>query len=141
MKTSQQGIDLIKLAEGFRAKAYQCSAGVWTVGYGTTRGVTSKTVVTEAEASSLLMQHVAGIEAQLNDLGLNLRQCQFDAIVDFVYNVGFGAFSRSGLLAMVKVNPDSSNIPTEFRKWRLAGGAPNKGLISRREMEIRLYQA
>jgi len=139
MKTSAKGIALIKQSEGFRAQAYKCPAGVWTIGYGTTAGVTPGMVVTEAEASRLLVEHVAGIESQLNGQKLKLRQPQFDALIDFIYNLGFGAFLRSGLLAMVRVNPENSNIPTEFRKWKIAGGKPSTGLINRREAEIRLY--
>lgn len=141
MKTSAKGIALIMQSEGFRAKAYKCPAGVWTIGYGTTAGVKPGMVVTEAEATAMLTKHVAGIEAQLNGLNLRLRQCQFDALVDFIYNLGFGAFSRSGLLAMIRVNPDNSNIPTEFRKWKNVSAQPNRGLIFRREAELRLYQS
>ena len=139
MKTSAKGIALIKQSEGFRAQAYKCPAGVWTIGYGTTAGVTPGMVVTEATATEMLVNHVSGIETQLNGLGLRLRENQFDALVDFIYNLGFGAFQSSGLLAMIKVNSDNSNIPTEFRKWRIAAGKPSQGLVNRREAEIRLY--
>lgn len=141
MKTSAKGIALIKQSEGFRAEAYKCPAGVWTIGYGTTVPTGREMVVTEAEAAEMLKNHVAGIEAQLNGLKLRLRQPQFDALVDFIYNLGFGAFQRSGLLAMIRVNPDSVNVPTEFRKWKIASGKPSPGLINRREAEIRLYQS
>ena len=141
MKTSAKGITLIKQSEGFRAKAYKCPAGVWTIGYGTTAGVIPGMVVTEAEANALMMKHVSGIEKQLNGLSLRLRQTQYDALIDFIYNLGFGNFLGSGLLRMIKVNPDSSNIPTEFRKWKNSGGSPSKGLIFRREAEIRLYNS
>lgn len=141
MKTSAKGIALIKQSEGFRAKAYKCPAGVLTIGYGTTAGVTPEMVVTEAEATALMTKHVSGIEKQLNGLYLRLRQSQFDALVDFIYNLGFGKFLNSSLLDMIRVNPDSSNIPTEFRKWKNVKGLPNDGLIFRREAEIRLYQS
>lgn len=141
MKTSAKGIALIKQSEGFRAQAYKCPAGVWTIGYGTTAGVTPGMVVTEATATEMLTKHVSGIETQLNGLNLRLRQSQFDALVDFIYNLGFGAFLHSTLLSMIRVNPDSINIPVEFRKWKNSGGKPLAGLITRREAEIRLYQS
>jgi lysozyme len=140
MKTSTKGIALIKQSEGFRAEAYKCPAGVWTIGYGTTAGVTPGMVVTEAQATQMLTKHVTGIETRLNGLNLRLRQNQFDALVDFIYNLGFTAFLNSTLLSMIKVNPDSSNIPVEFRRWKNSGGKPLSGLITRREAEIRLYQ-
>jgi lysozyme len=141
MKTSAKGIALTKQSEGFRPVAYCCPAGVLTIGYGSTVGVTPNMKVTEAQAAQMLITHVAGIERQLNGLNLRLRQPQYDAIVDFIYNLGFGAFSRSGLLAMIRVNPDNSNIPTEFRKWKNVSGQPSRGLIFRREAEIGLYQS
>ena len=141
MKTSAKGLALIRQSEGFRSKPYRCQAGVLTIGYGTTAGVTPGMVVTESEATELLKKHVEGIERQLNGLNLKLRQPQFDALIDFIYNLGFGNFTNSGLLRMIRVNPDSSNIPTEFRKWRNVSGLPNKGLIFRREAEVRLYQS
>ena len=39
MKTSQYGLELIKDFEGLELQAYQCAAGVWTIGYGHTKGV------------------------------------------------------------------------------------------------------
>lgn len=139
MKTSQLGIELIKQSEGFKPESYICPAGVVTIGYGTTKGVKPGMKVTEAEATALMMRDVSEIETNLNRLNLRLRQHQFDALVDFCYNLGFGRFLSSNLLKMVSVNPDSPNIPTEFRKWRIANGRPMAGLISRREAEIRLY--
>ena len=37
MKTSENGLDLIKHFEGCELKAYKCPAGVWTIGYGHTK--------------------------------------------------------------------------------------------------------
>ena len=39
MKTSEEGISLIKKLEGCEHDAYQCSADVWTIGYGHTNKV------------------------------------------------------------------------------------------------------
>lgn len=141
MKTSAKGIALIKQSESFRAQAYQCQAGVWTIGYGSTQGVCQGMVISEPDATRRLEMDVQMIEMQLTRLGLRLRQNQFDALVDFIYNLGIGAFLRSGLLQMIRVNPDNSNIATEFRKWRIAAGKPSQGLVNRREAEIRLYQS
>ena len=54
MKTSQNGIDLIKKFEGCRLKAYKCPANVWTIGYGHTKGVEPYEIITLAEAEELL---------------------------------------------------------------------------------------
>ena len=47
MKTSQRGINLIKQFEGVRLTAYKCPAGVYTIGYGHTRGVKRGMKITE----------------------------------------------------------------------------------------------
>ena len=54
MKTSQRGINLIKQFEGVRLTAYKCPAGMYTIGYGHTRGVTRGMKITEEEASAYL---------------------------------------------------------------------------------------
>ena len=41
MKISQNGIDLIKHFEGCELESYLCSAGVLTIGYGTTKNVST----------------------------------------------------------------------------------------------------
>ena len=53
-KTNSNGLNLIKSFEGFRAEAYICPAGVLTIGYGHTGGVSSGQRVTEQEAEQLL---------------------------------------------------------------------------------------
>ena len=56
MKTSQRGIDLIKQFEGLELTAYHCSAGVPTIGYGHTRGVSLGDTCTEAQAEAMLVK-------------------------------------------------------------------------------------
>lgn len=142
MEISQKGIDLIKRFEGFRSKPYKCPAGVWTVGYGTTRGVTASTPeVNEEEAEALLRKDVAGFEKQLSYiLPTTLKQNQYDAIVSFVYNLGVSAFQGSTLFRVIATFPnDNARIRAEFGRWVHAGGKKLDGLVKRREAEARLY--
>ncbi len=99
MKTSQAGIDLIKRYEGFVSKPYLCPAGVWTVGYGSTRGVTRDTPpVTKEQAEEILRRDVKSAEAAVMRLCPSLKkQNRFDAIVSFTFNLGAGALQRSTL--------------------------------------------
>ena len=53
MKTSQYGIDLIKHFEGCELKAYKCPAGVWTIGYGHTKGVQEGDEWSESHANHM----------------------------------------------------------------------------------------
>ena len=95
MKTSKAGLDLIKEFESFRAAPYLCSAGVPTIGYGTTvypngmKVKLSDQKITQQLAESFLQCHVNAIEKDvLNLVKVPLKQNQFDALVSFAYNVG-----------------------------------------------------
>ena len=139
MKASVDAYELIKQFEGLRLKAYLCPAGIWTIGYGHTSGVSPNSFITIQEADEYLHRDVAAIEMQLNKLNLILRQCQWDAIVSFVFNVGIGNFRSSTLLAKIRTNPDDNSIMDEFLRWVYANGKVKKGLQKRRLAEMKLY--
>lgn len=139
MKASVDAYELIKQFEGLRLKAYLCPAGIWTIGYGHTSGVSPNSFITIQEADEYLHRDVATIEMQLNKLNLILRQYQWDAIVSFVFNVGIGNFKSSTLLAKIRTNPDDNSIMDEFLRWVYANGKVMKGLQKRRLAEMKLY--
>ena len=139
MKASIDAYELIKQFEGLRLEAYLCPAGIWTIGYGHTSGVSPNSFITIQEADEYLHRDVAAIEMQLNKLNLSLRQCQWDAIVSFVFNVGIGNFKASTLLAKIRINPDDNSIIDEFLRWVYANGKVMKGLQKRRLAEMKLY--
>lgn len=137
---SEQGINLIKQHESFRAEAYRCPAGVWTIGYGHTGEVKPGDKITELEALQLLRQDVETAEKAVSALVKKpLNQNRFDALVSFVYNTGSGNFAGSTLLKKINHNPDDPAIATEFRKWVYGGGRQLPGLVTRRESESNLY--
>lgn len=144
MKISDEGLALIKEAEGFREKAYLCPAGVWTIGYGHTGGVKAGQTVSRTEAERLLRADVAaterGVSALAADAGVELSQRQFDALVSFAFNVGLDALQRSTLWRKVAKDPADATIATEFGKWIYAGGRKLPGLIKRRAKEAELWQ-
>ena len=139
MKASVDAYELIKQFEGLRLEAYLCPAGIWTIGYGHTSGVSPNSFITIQEADEYLHRDVAAIEMQLNKLNLSLRQCQWDAIVSFVFNVGIGNFKASTLLAKIRTNPDDNSIMDEFLRWVYANGKVMRGLQKRRLTEMKLY--
>lgn len=139
MKASVDAYELIKQFEGLRLEAYLCPAGIWTIGYGHTSGVSPNSFITIQEADEYLHRDVAAIEMQLNKLNLSLRQCQWDAIVSFVFNVGIGNFKASTLLAKIRINPDDNSIIDEFLRWVYANGKVIRGLQKRRLTEMKLY--
>ena len=139
MKASVDAYELIKQFEGLRLKAYLCPAGIWTIGYGHTSGVSPNSFITIQEADEYLHRDVATIEMKLNKLNLILRQCQWDAIISFVFNVGIGNFKSSTLLAKIRINPDDNSIIDEFLRWVYANGKVMRGLQKRRLTEMKLY--
>lgn len=141
MKASERAYALIRKFEGLQLAAYRCPAGVWTIGYGHTSGVVPGMRITASQVEELLAQDVAVAEGIVNDEGLGLRQCQFDALVSFVFNVGGANFRRSTLLSRVKADPNDNSIMDEFLRWVYGGGVVLPGLQKRRLEEMRLYFA
>lgn len=139
MKTSPKGIALIKEFEGLRLKAYKCSGGVWTIGYGHTAGVKPGMIITESQSEEYLKADLSAFERYLNGLGLALNQNQFDALVSFIYNVGTGNFSSSTLLRKIRANPQDNSIVDEFLRWVYSKGRVLPGLQRRRLAEMKLY--
>ena len=137
-KISQAGLDLIKQFEGCRLTAYQCSAGVWTIGYGHTAGVHRGMKITQAQADAYLKQDVAKCEKYVNNASYvpftsKLNQNQFDALVSFVFNLGQG-----NLMKLCK-GRTINQIPSAMQQYCKANGKTLPGLQRRRKAEAALY--
>ncbi len=145
MSASKQLIDLLKSFEGLRLTAYQCSAGVWTVGWGTTRYpngsvVKPGDVISNAFAEECLANDLKKFTAAVFAFVSNkLNQNQFDALVDFCYNLGENALKKSTLLQKVNTNSADPSIEAEFMKWVFVNGRKSAGLARRRQAEVYLY--
>lgn len=108
LTVSSAGIALIKEFEGFEAEAYLDIGGVATIGYGTTyinnKPVQMGMTCTEEQATGWLTTAAERIANSLNLLVLKpLTQSQFDALVDFCYNLGVTNFKLSTLLRYINV--------------------------------------
>lgn len=95
--------------------------------------------ITKEQAEVFLRQDIATAENIVNAECQNLRQCQFDALVSFVFNIGGGNFRKSTLLKKAKANPNDNSIMDEFLRWVYARGVVLPGLQKRRLAEMRLY--
>ena len=139
MIASNRCVELIKRFEGYRFKAYQCPAGVWTIGYGHTKGVKKGDYLTHTDAEKLLKEDITAVESEIkNIIKVPLSANQWDAIVSFVFNVGIEAFKRSTLL--VKLNEgDLKSCGKEIKKWIYCKGVVSKGLQKRRDAEAKLF--
>ena len=140
MKITKEGINLIKKFEGLRLEAYLCPAGVWTIGYGHTKGVKKGQVITQLEADNLLKEDLSSFEKGVTSLiKSNINQNQFDSLVSFAFNLGLANLKSSTLLKKVNSNSNDRTIVDEFIKWIYAGGKPLEGLKRRRQAEAYLY--
>jgi lysozyme len=145
MKTGERGLKLIKEFEGCKLKAYQCPAGVWTIGIGSTHygdgtPVTkNRTLPNEGAAIALLAATIGQYEKAVNDVGVELTQNEFDALVCLCYNIGAGNFFKSTLVKMLKAGDDKAEIAKQFLRWDKAGGKPLAGLTRRRNAEAELF--
>ena len=138
MNTGNEGIKLIKNYEGCRLTAYQCSAGVWTIGWGHTGKVAGKAVckgmkITQEKADALLVSDLVVYENHVNALKRKFNQNEFDALVSFTYNCGQGS------LQTLCKNRSSKQIAEALLKYNKAGGKELAGLTKRRKAERELF--
>ena len=140
MNISEEGLALLKKFEGCELKAYQDSVGVWTIGYGHTKEVKEGDQINKDEAEHLLAEEMPEYEGYINDMvEVPLNQCQFDALVCCVYNLGPTNLRSSTLLTVL--NQERYNdVPREIKRWNKAGGEILKGLVRRREAEALLFE-
>lgn len=139
MKTSKAGIDLIKKFEGCKLKTYKCSAGVDTIGYGSTGPhVRPGMTITQAEAEALLIKDLSRFEVGVSKLAKKTTQGQFDALVSFAFNLGLGNLESSTLLKMHNAGK-YAEAAEQFHRWTKAAGKVLLGLIKRRAAESDLY--
>ena len=140
MEISQEGIALIKRFEGCKLQAYKCSAGVPTIGYGSTRGVSMDMEITQDRAEALLLEDVADFEEEVNKcVKVPKEQNQFDALVAWVYNLGPNNLKESTMLKVLNEGKYEL-VPSEIKRWNKAGGEVLEGLERRRLAESMLFQ-
>jgi lysozyme len=146
VKVSKEAIKLIRHHEGVRNKPYQCPAKLWTVGIGHLIG-DGKTLPPEwnrtfsnEEIDGLLKSDLRRFELGVSKMLPNvpLRQCEFDSIVSFCFNLGLGCFQRSTLRQALLRN-DKEAAMESLVKYCRAGGKVLKGLQNRRLDERRLF--
>jgi lysozyme len=145
MQLSYNGVKLLQVFEGFSETAYQDSAGIWTIGYGSTHvdgvAVQEGDTITPEKAEQQMFLDTAGAQTCINqNVEVPLRQNQFDALVCFVYNIGCGAFLKSTLLKLLNLRLYDL-AAKEFPRWNRAGGREIKGLTNRRLQEMAVFQS
>lgn len=133
-------LELIRMLEGLRLEAYQCSAGVWTIGYGHTKGVRKGSKCTLAQAEKWLAEEVGELRSKVAELlPEGIDDCKIDALTSFAYNVGLEALKTSTLLQILKEDSNDLRIVKQFSRWKMAGGCVVMGLLIRRRKECVFY--
>jgi lysozyme len=138
------GLALIKQFEGLRLDAYQDVAGVWTIGYGHTRGVFPGMTMTESDADQALVDDLQGAETVVDDATGDVATAdnQFSAMVALCFNIGSANFRASTVLRQHCAGA-FADAADAFLMWNKAhvGGALQEvaGLTNRRTAERALY--
>jgi lysozyme len=140
MRTGDEGIALIRHFEGCRLDAYLCPAGVWTIGYGHTKGVKEGETIDQEAAEAFLIEDLEEFEGYVTEMvEVPLSQSQFDALVSWTFNLGPGNLERSTLLAKLNQG-EYTDVPFEIKRWTRAGGVILPGLVKRRDAEAALFE-
>ena len=144
MKISDRGLALIQRFEGCSLRAYRDRVGVWTIGWGTTNADKALTGVTIRQGLSISRKTAEEwLRRSLNEkygpkvtkyqdkYGWN--QNEFDALVSFAYNLGhIDGLTQNG-------QRSRAQIQAAWTLYDKAGGKHVKGLLERRQAELRLF--
>jgi len=145
MKTSERGLQLIKAYEGIRLKPYRDCVGLYTVGVGHLIG--NGTVLPDSwnrtftieEVNELLVADVRKFELGLaRYVNVELSQNQFDAIIDYCFNLGLGTFQRSSVRQAIN-RRDKAGVVRNLLRYNKAGGKVVSQLDNRRKAEALLF--
>ena len=137
---------LIAKFEGLRLRSYLDSAGIWTIGYGSTKdpytGVSVKQGQTISKATALdwLQKDIAQRQVAIRKLvKVPITSNQMAAITSLAYNIGLGAFQKSTLLRLLNQKAPITEIADQFLRWNKVNGKELKGLTNRRILERELF--
>ena len=138
MQTSANGLALIERSEGLRTSVYADAVGVLTVGWGHVirpgDGLGPASSITLEQAEAFLQSDVHAVEEVLNTLiPDDCTQNQYDACVDFGFNLGVGALRTM-------LGHGWQEVPTQMLRWTDAGNKKDlPGLVTRRKAEVALF--
>jgi lysozyme len=145
MKLSAEGLNLIKQFEGVRSRPYRCSANLWTVGVGHLIGdgkslpKSYNRTFTAEEINAILIRDLSRFERGIRMyIKVPLRQCEYNSLCSFAFNLGLGTLQRSTLRQKIN-RGDKEGAAKEILKYCRAGGKIVKGLQRRREAEYRMF--
>lgn len=149
MKLSEEGYRLNRSFEGYHdelpdgtCRAYRCPSGIWTIGYGTIKGVTEGLIWTREMAEEAMRAEMAEVEAAvLRLVTVEINQNQFDALCLIGYNIGTGQDGLGGSTLLKRLNAgDVAGAADAFKMWNKGRDRDDNlielpGLVARRARE------
>jgi GH24 family phage-related lysozyme (muramidase) len=140
-RINNEGFKLLTTFEGRELKAYDDGGGVWTIGYGHTKGVFEGMTITQAEAEQFLQEDLEKFASYVEDaVQVDVNDDQFSALVCFCFNVGPGSEGFGGSTLLRKLNAgDFAGAAGQFLRWNKVNGKPWLGLTRRRLAEQALF--
>jgi GH24 family phage-related lysozyme (muramidase) len=142
-------LKIIRDFEGCRLQAYRCPAGVWTIGYGTTRysgggPVRKGDTITQSQAEEYLRLDLLNLRGpallSLLPMATTWPPNRMAALVSWAYNVGLAAVEDSALRKRLNAGEDPVVVVTEeLPRWNKEEGEVNAGLVRRRNAEVALF--
>lgn len=143
MQLSEAGLALLKASEGFRSCVYRDSAGLPTIGYGH-RLLPAESFpngIAERQAAEMLRDDLRDAENSVRRLvRVPVAQGQFDALVDFCFNLGSRRLAASTLLADLNAGRYAA-AAEQLLLWDHTGAEENAGLRARRQAEFQLWHS
>ena len=141
---------LIQRFEGCHLDAYRCPAGVWTIGWGTTRYSDGRRVkqgdkINRIEADSLFKREVERIADKLRTTVPHWREMedhQKCALISFAYNLGadfYGLVPDFETISAKLRDRKWDEVPAAMLLYRNPGSQFEEGLRRRREAEGQLW--
>lgn len=141
-----EAAEVIAKFEGLKLRAYQDSAGIWTIGYGTTinpdTGIPIKEgdTITRKKALDWLNINTANVKSTIKKLvKVPVNDRELSALTSLAYNIGTGAFGRSTLLRLLNSGAKRTDVADQFLRWDKVKGKVVKGLTLRRQLERDLF--
>lgn len=143
---NKAGMDLIKSFEGLFLKPYLDPIKIPTIGYGTIKYPSGKSVtmkdpaITEAQATEYLLHEVEEKARNVERMTkVPLNDNEYAALVSFAYNVGWPVLEKSTLMKLLNSGADRVAVADQLLRWNKAGGKELAGLTRRRQAERSLF--
>ena len=135
MRDITKAIEIIKKYEGCRLTAYKCTAGVYTIGYGHTKGVKKSDKITQEKAEEYLQADLVSFMKNVDkyDKMYHFTNNEYCALLSFAFNLG----SIDQLTAYG--TRSKKTIASKMLLYVNCNGKPLRGLINRRRDELNLF--